>query len=173
MTARAILLLAAVLALTACGESQRQKAERARDTHPIGALLGEGACYSAAFNAAHLEAHPDQTLTAFSLKQAGEDIRTLDNEETRHVSFSFRLKGDSDLYAGIAGCDAGYPDSTCYVEGDGGEFRIRPLPNDDLAIEITRLGVEGPTRFSPNLYDAPGNRSLVLARAPASACGGD
>lgn len=167
MNARAI--LAAALALAACNQATRQPADETGDAHPIGALLGDGACYSAAFSGAHLDTHPDQTLTAFSLKQAGEDIRTLDNEETRHVAFGFRLKGDNELYTGIAGCDAGYPDSACYVEGDGGEFHIRPQPNNDLVVEITRLEVEGPSRISPNLYDAPGNRTVVLARTASTA----
>ncbi|MBI1187225.1 MAG: hypothetical protein GC206_07830 [Alphaproteobacteria bacterium] len=157
----------AALALSACGGGDRESAEATSDAHPVGALLGDGACYAAAYGAAHLDAHPDQTLTAFSLQQAAEDIRTLDNDETRHASFTFRMKGDGDLYTGIAGCDAGYPDSTCYVEGDGGEFRIRPQPNNDLAVEITRLEVEGPSRISPNLYDAPGNRAFTLSRTEA------
>lgn len=164
MGQRIFFLAAFGLMLTACSPAP------ARQAPPdlAGRLTAPGACYTRAYEAAHLAAHPQQTVTRFFLGDPGEDWRSIQTQGEFNVAFGFQLVGRNDVYSGIGVCRPSEAGASCDIEGDGGAFAIEPN-GEGLRIRVARMEVEGPNDFSPDLALAD-NRVMLLRTAAAGDC---
>jgi hypothetical protein len=131
-------------------------------------LTASGACYSRVYDAAHLSAHPRQTVTRFFLGDPGDAWRATQSPGHFNVAFGFQIVDRQDIYAGVGICEPSGTGASCDVEGDGGSFTIEPT-GEDLRIVAARIQVEGPSDFSPDLAFAD-NRVMLLRRGQAREC---
>ena len=131
-------------------------------------LTTPGACYARLYDAAHLAAHPHQTVTRFFLGDGGEAGRTTQSPGHFSVAFGFQVVDRQDIYSGVGICEPRGAGASCDIEGDGGSFTIQPN-GEDLRVVATRIEIEGPNDFSPDLALAD-NRVMVLHRAQTSEC---
>jgi hypothetical protein len=127
-----------------------------------------GACYARVYDAAHLAAHPNQTVTRFFLGDPGEAWRATRSPGQFSVAFGFQVVDRQEIYSGVGICEARGAGASCDIEGDGGSFTIEP-DGEDLRIVAARIEVEGPSDFSPDLALAD-NRVMLLRRAQTSEC---
>ena len=131
-------------------------------------MTRDGACYARAYDAAHLAAHPQQTVTTFFVGAAGPEWRPTETPGHSAIAFGFHMTGRNDLYSGVAMCTPNGDALACDVEGDGGQFAIA-RNGEGLRVTLQRLEVEGPNDFSPDLAAAD-NRVMLLSAAQPSAC---
>lgn len=134
-------------------------------------LRVSGNCWARTYDAAHLRTHRGQHVRAFMLGDGGVRRETgVPVTPQLDTAFGFRVAGSEQLYGGLAVCRAAGAGALCAVEGDGGHFRLDPLPGRTLRLTITdRLQVEGDVDFSPELGRGQ-DRVFDLARAPETAC---
>jgi hypothetical protein len=125
-------------------------------------------CFSRTYDAAHLAAHPQQTVRRFFLGDPGDEWRSIQRSDEFNLAFGFQLVGDEDVYSGIGVCRSSEAGADCDIEGDGGRFTIE-ANGDGVRIRVSRMEVEGPNDFSPDLALAD-NRVILLRPATASAC---
>jgi hypothetical protein len=131
-------------------------------------LTRPSACFARTYDAAHLAAHPHQTVTRFFVGEAGAAWRPTQTPGHFNVAFGFQIVGRSDTYAGLGICTPSGDRAACDIEGDGGAFTIS-RHDDGLRIDATRIEVEGANDFSPDLAAAD-NRVMLLHPAAAPAC---
>jgi hypothetical protein len=131
-------------------------------------LTAPGACFARTYDAAHLAAHPRQTVTRFFVGDPGAEWRATQPAGQIIVLFGFEVVGRSSLYTGVATCATADSLVQCAIEGDGGSFTLEA--NDDgLRVRTARIEVEGPTDFSPDIAQAD-NRVMLLRPAQSSEC---
>lgn len=174
--------LAAALAMVACGQPAADKSADDAATPPVASesgattsadgvaarLSATGACFTRDYDAAHLAAHPQQTVTHFHVGDAGEAWRSVQPPGRITIAFGFRVTGKPDLYSGVASCAPAGDAVLCEIEGDGGSFTVE-LQGDGVRVVAARIEVEGERDFSPDLAQAD-NRVMLLNSAPAGAC---
>jgi hypothetical protein len=84
------------------------------------------------------------------------------------ILFGFEIVGRTGLYSGIAICGPAENTLQCDIEGDGGSFALE-TDGDGLRVTATRVEVEGPRDFSPDIAQAD-NRVMLLRPAQSSDC---
>lgn len=131
-------------------------------------LTQSGACFARDYDAAHLSAHPDQTVTHFHLGDPGPDWRETQALDHYNVAFGFRTIGGDDTYSGVGICEPRDDLAACDIEADGGAFTIE-RNGEGLRIRLTRMQVEGMEDFSPDLA-LRDNRVMLLRPAPSATC---
>jgi hypothetical protein len=166
MHQRRKILFAAVMAYLLTGCSNPPASPPASGF--VATLTAPSACYARVYDAAHLAAHPQQTVTRFFLGDPGEAWRATQSPDHFNLAFGFQVLDRQDIYSGVGICAPRGAGASCDIEGDGGSFAIEPN-GEDLRIEVTRIEVEGPRDFSPDLALAD-NRVMVLRRAQTSEC---
>jgi hypothetical protein len=132
-------------------------------TH-LAAAPGKPSCYARTYDNEHLRRHPRQRLLSLMLTPA-----IVAGEGDIELRFAFRLKDDSDAYAGLIVCREQNRGLDCLVEGDGGALRIDPAGNS-LKLKIARWSVEGARGFSPDLGHGGDDRIILVHRAPVAVC---
>jgi hypothetical protein len=130
-------------------------------------FAGGRGCYIRSYDAAHLKAHPRQTVARFRLSQDGKPPETPAAGQFG-LDLALKIAGDSDDYGGLAICTPAGDGASCYVEGDQGEFTLAPR-GDGLAVTVTRMSIEGGRGFSRPLEKGD-NSPIHLAPAPPDAC---
>ena len=163
-----LLTFIAAAALASCGANPASSAPAAAAPDLISALTSPGACFTRVYDAAHLAAHPNQTVTHFSLGDPGENWRATQSADHFNLAFSFQITAGADVYSGVAICQPAEGRVNCDVEGDGGNFALA-ADGDGLRVTVTRLQAEGANDFSPDLAEAD-NRVMLLRRAASGAC---
>ena len=123
-------------------------------------------CFARSYDAKHLAAHPKQLLTHFALS-ASRYASTVKDEFD--VTFSFSVKGHSEVFEGEGICHGGPHTAKCSVEGDGGHFTMK-ADEDGLLLTLDEVGVEGETEFSPELGARSDDRLVRLHPASKDAC---
>lgn len=159
------LAFGAALALMAvCGPAAAQSDQRIAALAPILAPQpGNKACYSRAYDAAHLKAHPRQRITAmkFLLSVAAYDPKpagATQPEDLYYYTFSMSVarRGDKCLLHTSGDCNGGDTIS-CIVDCDGGSVALDKMP--PASSLIVRLNNEsGITMF----HDCDGEKGVVV-----------
>lgn len=184
--------LAAVLALAATSA----RAEPATDMRTL-FPLGAPACFANVFDAAHMKAHPDQTVTALRLVRGYPQLRMEDEtagpdapkdappDQARGVMaqliVTFRDaggKGSPKRFAAAVNCtaDAGASQLRCGIDCDGGGFSVEREAGGTLRMTIENgrnLRIAGGCtnrRAYRGLGTEPGDRSFSLTATPMAAC---
>jgi hypothetical protein len=180
---RSLLLLVAGLFVAGCEQPAADREAGPRDASAELAEGGEysvarpsvlerltapGVCYARTYDAAHLAAHPRQTVTRFFVGDPGAAWRAAQEAGGVTVLFGFEIVGRTGSYSGIAICEPAETIIQCGIEGDGGSFTLEP-EGDDLRVIIARVEVEGPRDFSPDIAQAD-NRVMLLRPAQSSDC---
>lgn len=164
---RIIWTIAALAAFSMTAASQTKAQDFAARYFP-----DKTSCYARVYSAAHLKAHPQQTVTRFSVRRAA-DGTTMNRPGGFEVDASFSLKNNSDVYAARGICapfkDRPSDGAACGVEGDGGSFELHGV-GDSVTVRISeRMQVEGGKSFSPNIAEGD-NRVIKLYPAKPAAC---
>lgn len=136
------LALGAVLALTAvCSPATAQSDQRIAALVPILAPQpGNKACYSRAYDAAHLKAHPRQRIAAmkFLLSVAAYDPKpagAVKPEDLYYYTFAMSVarRGDKRLLRTSGDCNGG-DTIACVVDCDGGSVALDKMPPADSLV---------------------------------------
>jgi hypothetical protein len=184
--------LAATLALAATS-ARAETPPDLRTLFPADAA----ACFANVFDAAHMKAHPDQTVTAVRLvrgypqlrmeqESAGPDApKDAPPDQARGVMaqliVTFRDSGGKDSpkrFAAAVNCtaEAGASKMRCGIDCDGGGFFVEREAAGTLRMTIEdgrNLRIAGGCtnrRAYRGLGTEPGDRSFSLAATPMAAC---
>jgi len=139
---------------------------------------GGKACYARSYDRAHLNAHPTQTVRRIEVdfdKDRRDDNATKNTPADFQASFAFMLKRSDMWYGQEAFCQVAADHFNCYLDADGGKFRLTP-EGDGLRLEVTGGGggtdqivVEG---TDWGMFGTPdsGDRVFILRRADRKLC---
>jgi hypothetical protein len=155
--------------LAACGPAAAQTTDRIAALIPILAPQpGNKACYSRAYDAAHLKTHPRQRVTAmkFLLSVAAYDPKpagATKPEDLYYYTFAMSVlrHGDKRLLHTAGDCNSG-DNILCTVDCDGGSVTLDKMPPANTL--IVRLNNEnGITMF----HDCDEGKKAVVVKAGA------
>jgi len=84
-------------------------------------------CFERTYDAAHLKAHPHQTVSGISLEySATNDDGTPNKPDAFELSLSFHLKPADGWFSGPATCKTVGDHFACALDGDEGQFTVTP-----------------------------------------------
>ena len=132
-------------------------------TRYFAGVSGGKSCYARYYDPAHLNAHPNQTVRRIEVDF---DQNRRDHKVTKNTpadfqaSFGFMLKRSNEWYGQELACKVASDHFDCYLEADGGKFRLTP-EGDGLRLEVTGGG--GGTRPLDDGYFGPAAADLVFA----------
>jgi hypothetical protein len=106
-------------------------------------------CYARRYDAQHLATHPRQTIAAievdFETRLPDGAVNTAEHFE---LGFGAQPRGATEWFTNAGVCTLSGQAFTCHLEGDGGEFTLRPQPNGALRLEVARgIAIEGGKGF--------------------------
>jgi hypothetical protein len=184
--------LGAMLAL-AVASARAEPIADLRTTFPV----DSPACFSNVFDAAHLQAHPEQTVTAIRLVRAYPQLRMEDeaagpaNDASKNAEQAGGVmaqlivalrdsggKGSPKRFAAAVNCtaEAGASKMRCGIDCDGGGFFVEREAAGTLRMTIEdgrNLRIAGGCtnrRAYRGLGAEPGDRSFSLTPTPMTAC---
>jgi hypothetical protein len=155
---RLILIIGAILATPAHAQTMRETL-----------LTDTPFCFARAYDAAHLDAHPDQRVTAISIGQHPEVPQNVADGMVLELKVS--LRGSKEVFGGAAYCQVGKI-ADCGMEGDAGTMVIEPRGSDSILMTVGPYGItfEGAADFVTLESDRGDDRSFLLYPAALSAC---
>ena len=124
-------------------------------------------CYTRVYDAQHLKRKPHQKTKqiTLALNRANAGSATPSDPGQFEVRLGLMIKNRTEFFTSPAYCSAERGGFLCGVEGDGGQFRIRPGSGDGLTLEVVGDGLrlEGETgaieigghRSDDNLFTLP------------------
>jgi hypothetical protein len=99
-------------------------------------------CYGRTYDDAHLKAHGQQKVRRIEI-----DMDTTDSSERRNSAERFELgiavmtRSSTEWYGQVAICKATPAAADCYLEGDGGLFKLTSASDDGLRLETGSYGI--------------------------------
>ncbi|MCB1506587.1 MAG: hypothetical protein KDJ47_16550 [Hyphomicrobiaceae bacterium] len=127
-------------------------------------------CFSRAYSAAHLAAHPRQQVAEIYLIPAPNGL----NAEAGQLSvmLAVKLKGSADYMPNGMICPPGPATLTCKLEDDGGTVTLSVRNSKRLAVEPgpNGIGVEGASGMEMIAKADGDDRLFLLDPAPVSVC---
>lgn len=137
-------------------------------------------CYARIYDAAHLNAHPRQTVRGMEIDFTPENPDGVRNVAAKfELGFGFRLKAYKAWFGDAAYCTTKGDGFDCYLDADGGLFRLTPAAGA-LRLDVVNRG--GTTRAEDQIalegetdsvgFGKPDGDDLhfVLARADRKLC---
>jgi hypothetical protein len=123
-------------------------------------------CYARDYDAAHLASHPVQRVTSLALSPD----RTAVGEIYLWLWISGTIRGTGDRLEALAACEPIGAYLECSMEGDAGEFSIKPAANGAILLEVGPYGMTfeiggDAVTFDPDRGD---DRSFLLR--PTAEC---
>ena len=100
------------------------------------------ACYGRTYDDAHLKEHPAQTVQRIEIdsEKAISDGK-LNSAERFELGFAILLKSSPEWYGQNAICKTSATAMECYLEGDGGLFKLTPAEDGGLKLETGDYGI--------------------------------
>ena len=158
---------AAVFSLTVAATA----AETLFDTY-FASKANATACYGRSYDDAHLKAHPEQTVQRLEIDmtKANADGK-LNTAERFELGFAILLKTSSEWYGQNAICKTSASAMECYLEGDGGLFKLMPADGGGLRLETGDYGIaiEG-SHDALQLSGKDGDDRVFLLNASRGEC---
>jgi hypothetical protein len=130
-------------------------------------------CYARQYNAAHLAKNPKQRVGAIELDfQPANPSGVLNTAKGFDLGVGVRRRGSAEWFTNSGFCTAQADRFDCGLEGDGGQFQLRPASGGRLRLELTRdtMGFEGAKsvfEFGGKLSD---DNVFLLSRADRKVC---
>lgn len=105
-------------------------------------VLAGRPCFARTYDDAHLEAHPKQRVRSLEIDLSKANSDGSPNSADRFaLGFALMVKTSSEWYGQAASCKATDGAFDCYLEADGGLFRLTPLANGGLRLETGETGI--------------------------------
>ena len=129
-------------------------------------------CYARTYDAAHLKDHDKQTVRSIEIELSQENVSDIPNTPERfELGFGLKVRKSDDWFTGAAICSAsGDDEANCFIEGDGGRFRLTAASDGAVKLETGDYGLalEGEKDFMSISGKDGDDRVFVLtpARAP-------
>jgi hypothetical protein len=147
---------------------------RAETASPFASYFGAAkdglTCWARTYDAAHLDTHPEQKTESIAIdvartKTSGE-ANTPDSFE---IGFAFKIRTRPEWYGQAGVCKAEGAGFSCFLEADGGLFRLTPEAPDTLRLETGDYGIsiEGSQDFVTLDGKAGDDKVFVLQRSKA------
>jgi hypothetical protein len=138
----ALALLTAALAVSAAlHPSHAADSTSIFDTH-FAKVQNGAPCYARAYDDAHLKAHPNQRIRRIEFDMAVKNPDGNPNgAENFELGFGVMTAVSPDWYTGSAICKAAGEAADCFLEGDGGRFRLTPDKGGALKLEAGEYGL--------------------------------
>lgn len=122
-------------------------------------------CYGRTYDDAHLKGHPQQKVRRIEI-----DMDKTDSNERENTAEHFELgmavmtTKSNEWYGNAAYCKAGADSAECYLDGDGGKFKLTPAEGGAVRLETGDYGIgfEGATDFIELKADSGDDRVFVL-----------
>ena len=130
-------------------------------------------CYAREYTAKHLAEHPRQQVTAIEIdyRPANPD-GVLNTAKGFELGFGVKKRGSAEWFTNSAYCTTRSDRFECGLEGDGGQFRLRPSAHNRLRLELVRdtIAIEG----ADSVFEFGGSKSddnvFLLSRADRKVC---
>jgi len=138
-SARLALLLAASSLGVASGASATSS-----DTYDryFSNVLAGPPCFAQTYDDAHLKAHPAQRVRSIEIDLSKANSDGSPNSADRfELGFALMLATSLEWYGQAASCKASDNGFDCFLEGDGGIFRLTPTANDGLRLVTGETGL--------------------------------
>ncbi len=105
-------------------------------------VLDGAPCFARTYDEAHLKAHPDQRVQEIEIDLAKANSDGTPNTADRfQLDFALMLRSESDWVGQAASCKTDDTYFECFMEGDGGVFRLTPQKGGGLRLETGENGL--------------------------------
>lgn len=105
-------------------------------------VQGGTPCYGRSYDDAHIKEHPQQNVQRieidFDKASAGGVVNTPERFE---LGFALMLTTSSEWYGQVAICKAAADSADCYLEADGGRFKLTNAGDGALKLETGNYGI--------------------------------
>lgn len=140
-------------------------------------VLAGRPCFAATYSEAHLKTHPAQRVRSIEVDLAKTNSDGSPNSADRfQLGFALMLSVKDEWYGQAASCKASDQGFDCFLEADGGIFRLSPIGDGGLRLKTgeTGLALEGTadtvelsgTEGDDRVFDLlPSQRECDAARA--------
>lgn len=111
-------------------------------------VLAGRPCFARTYDDTGLAAHADQRVRSIEISLAKKNSDGSPNSAVRfELEFALMLRSGTEWYGQAASCKTSEATFECYLESDGGLFRLTPLPNGGLRLDTGETGIslEGTT----------------------------
>jgi len=109
-------------------------------------VLAGRPCFAVTYDDVHLKSHPTQRVRSIEVDLTKANSDGLPNSSDRfQLGFALMLAAKDEWYGQSASCKAGDRGFDCFLEGDGGIFRLTPIADGGLRLKTgeTGLTIEG------------------------------
>jgi len=109
-------------------------------------VLDGAPCFARSYDEARLKVHPDQRVQKIEIDLAKQNSDGTPNSADRfELGFALMLASGADWYGQAASCRTDDSYFECFLEGDGGVFRLTPQKDGGLRLETgdNGLSLEG------------------------------
>lgn len=108
----------------------------------FGNVLGGLPCFARTYDNGHIEAHPGQRVRMIEIDLSKTNADGTPNTADRFtLGFAVMLTSGSDWFGQAANCKTNDEDFECYLESDGGVFRLTPQKGGGLRLETGESGI--------------------------------
>ena len=99
-------------------------------------------CYGRTYDAAHLKAHPEQKVQRIEIdsEKLNPDGK-LNTAERFELGFAIQSMSSAEWYGQNSICKSSATSIDCYLEGDGGLFKLTPAEGGGLRMETGGYGI--------------------------------
>jgi hypothetical protein len=105
-------------------------------------VLDGAPCFARTYEETHLKDHPDQRVRKIEIDLSKQNSDGTPNSADRfEIGFGLMLTSGPEWYGQAASCKTNDTDFECFLEGDGGMFRLSPQNGGDLRLETGESGI--------------------------------
>jgi hypothetical protein len=105
-------------------------------------VLDGAPCYARTYDEAQLKAHGTQHVRSIEIDLSKANSDGTPNAADRfELGFALMLKTSAEWYGQAASCKTSDGGFECFLEGDGGVFRLTPLDGGKLRLETGENGI--------------------------------
>ena len=99
-------------------------------------------CFARTYDAAHLETRAGQRVRSIEIDLSQANADGSPNSPDRfELGFAVMLQTGPEWYGQAASCKANDANFECFLEGDGGVFRLTPAEHGDLKLDTGENGI--------------------------------
>jgi hypothetical protein len=105
-------------------------------------VLDGAPCFARSYDDAHLKKHSGQRVRKIEVDLSKRNSDGKPNSADRfEIGFALMLTTGPEWYGQAASCKANEADFECYLESDGGVFRLTPQKSGGLRLETSENGI--------------------------------